>query len=566
MELDIVNSSNSSKNENKFVLLNEKLTQCEAKFRDLSKLKDDDPEKFEKLKQIIYIIEVNPKYTYEFLRIMKLNELTYSENEEKWDFKRNFDLLEKTLTSYDYHSLANKDKVNPLKSLIQLLKELSVIKDGDYSKYQNNLTSLEFNFPFIEGTLGLRIEYYINYLTASKNISNVGQMEQYINKIDNDPEIAKSNVDECDFNIKLALLILHITENISANMDFVNYYFIKGIVREKYPISKYISKKDKLTLTVKNLFEKIDINIDDYVIPNLINDITIHPKYPLKTLLLRNESYKKFIKDGGFLKQLGLYTPFINYLKKFIKSKAITDLLSFHEYENIAPLLTDDKYLDEILNSKHLKFLPFISPENKFGHSNKDLVISIINISPYIVNFPLTMENYSLYYKELYFLSILFSLGVIFITCLHEVLEHLTYAYIFYCSEKNISSESPKTKKNEGDGGYALEEKLTGDTKFSSLNIQMIITLFNGISCEKGLESFRNELCAKCDMKKINKDLFNNGFLSVLIEKFDVDFEKLAGIPDINNFHVSCREGEGIYFNMGDRKPCTKIKGGIPQY
>ena len=45
MELDIVNSSNSSKNENKFVLLNEKLTQCEAKFRDLSKLKDDDPEK-----------------------------------------------------------------------------------------------------------------------------------------------------------------------------------------------------------------------------------------------------------------------------------------------------------------------------------------------------------------------------------------------------------------------------------------------------------------------------------------------------------------------------------------
>ena len=94
----------------------------------------------------------------------------------------------------------------------------------------------------------------------------------------------------------------------------------------------------------------------------------------------------------------------------------------------------------------------------------------------------------------------------------------------------------------------------------------MIITLFNGISCEKGLESFRNELCAKCDIKKINKDLFNNGFLSVLIEKFDVDFEKLAGIPEINNFHVSCREGEGIYFNMGDRKPCTKIKGGIPQY
>ena len=150
MELDIVNSSNSSKNENKFVLLNEKLTQCEAKFRDLSKLKDDDPEKFEKLKQIIYIIEVNPKYTYEFLRIMKLNELTYSENEEKWDFKRNFDLLEKTLTSYDYHSLANKDKVNPLKSLIQLLKELSVIKDGDYSKYQNNLTSLELIFLLLK--------------------------------------------------------------------------------------------------------------------------------------------------------------------------------------------------------------------------------------------------------------------------------------------------------------------------------------------------------------------------------------------------------------------------------
>ena len=252
-------------------------------------------------------------------------------------------------------------------------------------------------------------------------------MKEYINLIDKDPEIMSLNLDDTNFQLKIYLLIVHIAENISYNMDFVNDYFLKDIKDEKYPLSKYLIKLDNNTnVLIKNWVEQIEINPKDYMLNTLINDIQNYPQYPLRTLLFRNESFQKFKKDGGFLKKLGLYEPFIKYLKEFIKSESIQEILSAPEYKNIKPLLSNDEYLDEILGEKHIKFLPFIFSLKKYGYTNKDFLLSIININPYIVIFPNSFYEEKNFNNELYFLSILFSLGVIFITCLHEII-HLTY-------------------------------------------------------------------------------------------------------------------------------------------
>ena len=334
----------------KNLLLKQKLIACKQQFKQIKSLDTKDDYKYKTLKDIVSIIEVNPKFNFEFLNILKENKTVYEEEGKIYNFQNNFDLLKYTLTSGDYFSLTNEIKENPLLELIKILKVLSNKEIVNYSQ-KINFFSLEYNYPFIEGILGLRIQYYINYILSMNDKDIFKSMREYLNLIHIDPEINNLNVDKRKFKLKLFLLIFHIADNISENKDYLNQYFLKDIKKEKIENSFYISKrKHGKYLVIRNkLSESLRINAKDYMLEKLINEIKMYPKYPLKLLLLRNESFHKFKKDKGFLREMGLYEHFIAHLKFFIKSNVVKSILSFHQYREIQKLLNNDDYINDIL-------------------------------------------------------------------------------------------------------------------------------------------------------------------------------------------------------------------------
>ena len=61
-----------------------------------------------------------------------------------------------------------------------------------------------------------------------------------------------------------------------------------------------------------------------------------------------------------------------------MRSKCVMQALDKDiRYAKIKNLIKDEKYLEEVLSPKHLKFLPFYYVEDFCGVTNKDLLISI---------------------------------------------------------------------------------------------------------------------------------------------------------------------------------------------
>ena len=92
---------------------------------------------------------------------------------------------------------------------------------------------------------------------------------------------------------------------------------------------------------------------------------------------MRTETFQKYIneyEEKGFLKKIGLYDSFVNYIKIFLKSNSMKELFSSsNDLENISKSTSNDKYLDEILSTKYFKFLPFYNIKNYFGFTNKQI-------------------------------------------------------------------------------------------------------------------------------------------------------------------------------------------------
>ena len=51
-------------------------------------------------------------------------------------------------------------------------------------------------------------------------------------------------------------------------------------------------------------------------------------------------------------------------------------------------------------NPFHFKFLPFYGAKNKFGYTNKDLLMSFINSIPEIVENAIIEDNYKIYQND----------------------------------------------------------------------------------------------------------------------------------------------------------------------
>lgn len=514
-------------------------------------------EKFESLLKIVNKIDVDPSINLDFLVELKKGKKEYNINNEVFNYDKKFNLLKGTLTIDGYKQLTGKsESINPIGEIKDLL--LNIIDTNKDKKLIQIDEMPEFNFPIIYGIERLRLEFYKTYINL-KSRDDFNIFKEYIDIIDEDNEIKKYSINNYELCPKIFLFVLILTEllDYTNNKKFLNLFFIKNTTKYiksnsifNFPNMNY-NIEDKGDHYLVNINDKIEnINKDDYIIESLISDIMKYNDYPLKILLMRNKSYKKYMEDWGdkgFLKELELYDSFIKYVKLFLKSNSITQL--FNKYEslkNIYSLIKNEKYLDEILSDKHFKFLPFFQINNYFGFTNKQFLISIINSIPEIIDgiqfININDEN------NLYLFCLLFSITCKFITTLYEIVIHLTSSYLNFNSEKKLDSSSPKGKFS--DGGYYFESLIFGKGKrIKKLKIVHIIALLDGVSCQKNLGDFQNDLNDKLHLDKIierkNKNQLR-GFLGDFLKKFDFDFGCLRKSKNISKVSISYRKLSNI--------------------
>ena len=536
----------------------------------LKEINDSKAKTLEDYKKIVSSIETCSELNYYFLKYLKENEISYIEEGEKWDYKTNLEMLKETLTNAQYQLLENKNKQNPLEEIINILNEYINIKNlkkkenrkARYRKlvktYPKNFTKL--NFPLVTGIERLRVRYYRD-LIIEKNIStNCHELKSYIEVIQKDKEIFNDSLDTYKFNPKIYLLTLTLTTTFEANNSkLICNFFTKGIKDDdENDVYENIKLLDTGEYSVQTKYENKIIKGEDYILAGLQRDITNHSCYPLEVLLLRNESYQKFVKDGGkgFLHKLKLYDSFISYIKYFVKSKTLKEALQSNDcYENIEALLSNGNFLDEMLDEIHFRFLPFYGSIKDFGYTNKDLMISFINSIPEIVeNLKIKNEDeedgnieeedeeieemedeenekdeeLENKIKNLTNICLLLSIGVKFITSIHEFITNLVYSYLHYFSNKKIDSHS--FKEGNDDGGYYFEKQLNGGKRFDYLDINAIIVLLDGVSCQKNLSDFKSDLNTDLnieDLKKRIEDGKIEGFLKVFLDKYPINFDYL---------------------------------------
>jgi len=480
------------------------------------------------LKKILDLIETNEKFNYEYLKAI-------SENKE--EFHKYFNKVCYTLS--DKHLRDLKLGIEDLKkAFISVIKE--IISDDPNTELLNKYKALfgkkiRLNYPLIDCIEKTRFALYIYYLLKGRNKTSLSRLSDYIIFMEED--LKKINLDEEKLDEKIYLFMLYATffKDRTAKKR-INNFFLKGTSGEKVVKNAIFSSKESdFDLSIKKMDEshyeitngketKV-IETKYYNIDGIEQDLKLDNGYPLEFILLRNESITKYVEQKEcFLHKYKIYDSFIKYLKEFMRSKCVMEALDKDtRYAKIKNLIKDEQYLNEVLSPKHLKFMPFYYVEDFCGVTNKDFLISIINIIPRFCN----SSGYLAEIEKKFNLLLLFSLGVMFISSLHEILIHLTFGYLTYYSNYNYGSISPKSQDFD-DGGYYFENLLAGNA-FKNIRLQMIITLFDGESCQKSLAEFQQKLNEKIDLEKLKKKQFK-GFLGDYLKVLDIDFEKINSI------------------------------------
>ena len=463
-----------------------------------------------------------------------------------------------------FYSLVKEERSDPLQEISNILKDYILVyenqeeinnNENEYTyekllqKYQLNFE--KFNFPLITGIERLRVKYYKDLLIENDISTNCGLMKNYIMNMEKDKDIFDNSLNDYKFNLKTYLLILTLTTTFKIdNEDIICNFFSKNILNDDYTKKyNFIKPLEDNMYEVSTKYETRKINGKYYILSGLNKEIGLYPSLPIDFLLMRNESFEKFEEDGGksFIKNIGLYDSFMNYIKFFIKSNAIKQLLQKNEcYKNIAILLNNENFIDEMLNEEHFKFIPLYGAKNTYGYTNKDLMIACINSIPEISE-NIRITNVKTNIENIFNCCLLFSIGVKFVTSLHEFIIHLTYAYLHYFSNKKLDSNSFKEPIDNEDGGFFFERQLNLGKKFEFLDINSIVTLLDGVSCQKNLSEFQEDLNKSIkvsELKERYKEGKINGFLGEFLQKYPINFdyfnEKKKNKPT-----VSCRGYDG---------------------
>ena len=351
LELDI------NEEKEKFDLISYKLNKAKTLFNEYNKTKIKQ-KKWETIKSIIDLVEINPVYNFEFLKMHK--------DFEKKDYEYDFNQLSPTLSEKDFFSLTKKKQRNSAKVLFDLLK-LYIENEKEFEEETKKIIINKYNIPLIEGNEKLRINYYIQLLAhftllmndnQKKYLSNPNEaideneiklIEKLKNKYNNIKDginffenlipkmknfFMKIKQEEDNFNIKIFTFMLYITDiiqriiNSERESTIISNFFEKEInpeeelleynsldniiktqknskfpktfgIRKKY-LNESIKKKDKNkddkinTFVINNDFETREFDGRNYIVKNLINDYLENFNIPLEILLLRNQSLKFF--------------------------------------------------------------------------------------------------------------------------------------------------------------------------------------------------------------------------------------------------------------------------------
>ena len=209
----------------------------------------------------------------------------------------------------------------------------------------------------------------------------------------------------------------------------------------------------------------------------------------------------------------------MNYIKFFIKSKTIKQLLQRKEsYKNIEILLNNENFIDEMLDEEHFRFIPLYGSKNTFGYTNKDLMLICINSLPEISE-NIRITNPKTKIENIFNCCLLFSIGVKFITSLNELIIHLINGYLHYFSKNKLYTNSFKEPIDNKELELDFERQLNGGKKFGFLDITSIVTLLDGVSCQKDLSEFQKDLNASIKIAEL-KERYKEGRINGFFQKF----------------------------------------------
>ena len=517
------------------------------------------------LKKVISFIETNEKYNYEYLKAII---------ENKEEFNKYYNKVCYTLSDNHLRDL-NLGIEDLKKVFISVIKE--IISDNTDTELLNKYKALfskkiKLNYPLIDCIEKARFALYIYYLLNGSNKTSLLRLRDYINFMEED--LKTINLDEEKFDEKIYLFMLYATLfKDKCAKKRINNFFLKGTSGERVvndaifssnesDFDLSIKKMDDNTYEISNGKETKVIEKKYYNIDGIEQDLKLDNGYPLEFILIRNESIIKYVEHKEcFLHKYKIYDSFIKYLKEFMTSKCVMEALDKDtRYAKIKNLIKDDRYLNEVLSPKHLKFLPFYYVENFCGVTNKDMLISIINSIPSFCN----SSGYLFEMEKKLNLLLLFSISVMFISSLTEILIHLTSGYLMYYSNYDYGSDSPESEDFNDSECYF--EKLLGGNAFNNIRLQMIITLFDGESCQKSLDEFQQKLNEKIDFEKLKKKQFK-GFLGDYLKVLDIDFEKINYII-LENLSIRGRSNSSFLESLSISNPIpTKGTsfGGIDQ-
>ena len=144
-----------NKKEENFELISYKLEKAKELFLKYKSQKAKN-KKWELIKKIVELVEINPEYNYELLNLNK----EYDKN----DYDDNFKQLSPTLSADDYYSLTKKTQENSSMKLFNLLN-LYIKDEKEFDKETKLIIYNKYNIPLIEGNEKIRINQYIQLFT-----------------------------------------------------------------------------------------------------------------------------------------------------------------------------------------------------------------------------------------------------------------------------------------------------------------------------------------------------------------------------------------------------------------
>ena len=560
-----------------------RLNKAEEIFKQYALVKKKN-EKWKIMKQVLDLVEINPRYNTEFLKV----------HNDKAGYKEDFQQLSPTLSEAEYLSVCKKKQKNPSEELFDLLN-LYLQDEEKFEEETKKIIYHNYNIPLIEGNERLRVNYYIQLLQHFEKSLNDNQKNYLLNpkkKISKDelerlttlkdkyisikneinlfeeiiPKMKKFflgiKMEENDLNIKIftfMLYLIDIAERIwptSNNFLKILNFFEKEInptkefskinslnsnidnrissinsgIKKKYN-NKEIKKNDKFRVQkmnkyiIYNRFESIEFDGRNYVVENLLNEYKDNACIPLNILLLRNQSLSYFIKENNnFLNvKENIFNEFKEYFKFFIRSRSFQEALSKHKkYINIISLVNDDNIINKILSEKYLKSIPLFEFAGS-GYTNKDILVSCVSGFPFIIynyKIPKSKEDYEL----LKGIFILFNVAMKLITSVHEIIIHLFFSYLNYVSEGKIDSHSPKKaiKVQSDDGGFLFENILFGCV-YGYITLNEVLVILNG-DCNNSLANFQANLKKNFDYTSF---VLKSKLLKLIFKEYKIDLNLL---------------------------------------